>query len=224
MIQIRNVIFKSVVTSLAIASLLMTTGCSSVLKSTARQKKKPLAFEKWKSFTPADKSFTATFPVDPTLKNKPQKSTKSDSFSAKTGRETYTVSVSTTLNDEAAFRRDADAGALKRRADLLSKDQKAVTVAGEPGLECKWDQGSVHHRALLLKTHQGTHLYVVGASWKTSAEPANVEKFFASFKPGAYTPKPVPTTTPDVSPTPEPEEEEETPSGTATPDDEEGEE
>ena len=206
---------------LFVSAIMASAGCSSTIKSSMRSSRKPLAFAKWKKFEAPDKSFSVSFPGAPkVVPTQPKPNAKIDEFKSKAKSEQYNVYVSTAKDDAAAFGRDDDAGLVKKYADIFGKTQKESKLGGEPATEVTWDENSRHNRALILKTHQGLHLFIVAASWTESKEPANVQKFFDSFAMGPYTAKTKPSATPtpdaeptasatpepDISKTPEPEE------------------
>lgn len=185
--------------------LLGATGCSS--KSNRRAKRRaPVAFEKWTEFKAPDNTFVATLPKAPKEAVASGKTTETKSYTALNKGEAYFVSCSTIKDDSVAAARDADVKAAERRANILSTTQKDITFCGEGAREMTWDADGYHYRGVVLKTHEGHHMYTLWARWKDK-EPANASKFFSAFKPGPYTPKPKPT----VTPTPD-EDESATPS------------
>jgi hypothetical protein len=181
--------------ALATTLLFCSAGCSSKASRRARNRA-PVAFEKWQEFKAPDGTFSVFFPKMPKQAVKQAKTTDLNWYTASNKGESYYVSCSSTKDEEVAAVRDKDKEAEARRASLYSKTQKPITFCGEQAREMTWEENGYNYRGIVYKTHQGHHLYTLWARFK-GAEPSNAQKFFASFKAGAYTPKPAPSLTPN---------------------------
>jgi hypothetical protein len=196
-------------TALVLSLLFCSVGCSG-RGAARRASRSPIAFAKWQEFKAPDGTFSVFFPKVPKPSSKQGRTADLTWYTSTNKTEFYYVSCSSTKDEAVADQRDRDKNVEVRRANLFSKNQKAITFCGEPALEMTWTEGVSRYRGVVLKTHQGHHLYTLWARYRGN-EPANVQQFFSSFKPGSYTPKPVPSATPNLkataSPTPEDEEE-----------------
>lgn len=210
--------------ALVTALLFCSAGCTSKSQRRARNRA-PVAFEKWQEFKAPDGTFSVFLPKIPKQAVKQGKTTDLNWYTASNKGESYYVSCSSTKDEGVAAVRDKDKEAEVRRANLYSKTQKEITFCGETAREMTWEENGFNYRGIVYKTHQGHHLYTLWARFK-GAEPSNAQKFFASFKPGAYTPKPAPTVTPnedqdeEASASPAPDEEDD--GSTKAKDDDEG--